>query len=318
MQNRIITIGLAPAWDRTIAIAGIEWNEHKVVLSQSIEPAGKALNINKALLWMGVESSAGGLWGSEDFALMHQALQKFKGVKIKFTKTAGRTRENITLVDTKNKRQMHLRSTSTLANPKSLKALQSDLRKIIRENSFAVFAGAMPKDAVAIVELAKQKGANVVVDTSGAALKEVVSQSGLLLIKPNVEELSELVGRKIKNKEKEIIAACKKLLTKVKMILVSRGEKGAMLICSDYILCAGYTGRRYDVCNTVACGDYLLAGFLSVIAAAAGRVCVNDRRLCMSALDCALKSATAKAFDLNKKFTWRQVRRKLKTQIFTV
>jgi 1-phosphofructokinase family hexose kinase len=340
LQNKIITIGLAPAWDKTIEIAGIDWNEHKTVSSQSITPAGKALNINKALSWMGEQSIAAGLWGSEDFAQMQEALKKFKGVKTKFTKVPGRTRENITVVDTKNSRQIHLRSKSTLANAKSIKTLKRDLQKMITEDTFVVFAGAMPKGAIELVEFAKRKGANVAVDTSGDALKKVVAKGGLFLIKPNVEELSELAGRNVKNDQKDIIAACKKLLTKVKMILVSRGDKGATLLVSPAITMAGsvlaisvkYTGRKYDVCNTVACGDYLLAGFISALAgknggkngtgsltaAKAEAKCLSrffpNEQLCASALSSAIKSATAKAFGLNNKLSWAEVKL-LKTYI---
>jgi fructose-1-phosphate kinase PfkB-like protein len=63
MKHTIITIGLSPAWDRTIEVAGIEWGEHKIVSSQKIIPAGKALNINRSLAQMGIKSIAAGLWG---------------------------------------------------------------------------------------------------------------------------------------------------------------------------------------------------------------------------------------------------------------
>ncbi len=330
--KKIITLGLSPAWDKTIEITGINWNEHKVVSSQNITPAGKALNINKALAWLGEQSTAAGLWGNDDFQQTKEMCRvgfsprgKNKKINLCLTKVPGRTRENITIVDTKNKRQIHLRSKSTLANAKSIKILKRDLQKMITKNNFVVFAGAMPNDAIELVELAKQKQANVVVDTSGDALKKVVSKGGLFLIKPNVEELSELVGRKVKNEEKDIIAACKKLLTKVKMILVSRGEKGATLIVSPQIYSGGsssknicaisakYTGKKHDVYNTVACGDYLLAGFISVIARSeATRQSQPAEQLCASALESAIKSATAKAFGINENLSWKQTQQKIK------
>ncbi|HAL44478.1 MAG: hypothetical protein A2Y12_00815 [Planctomycetes bacterium GWF2_42_9] len=328
MRNKIISIGLAPAWDKTIELAGIDWNEHKIVSSQTITPAGKALNINKALAWLGEQSIAAGLWGSDDFAMMKKMLvgadlcvcpkrantQIRPYINIKLTKVPGRTRENITVVDTVNKRQLHLRNKSNLANAKSMKILKGDLQKIIKKNSLAVFAGAMPNEVIELIESAKNKAGAVIVDSSGPTFKKIVSKGGLFLIKPNVDELGELLGKKIKNEEKEIIAAAKKLLTKVKMILVSRGDKGAMLISNEFIIFAKYTGKKYDVCNTVACGDYLLAGFLNVIATESQPI----EQLCASALESAIKSATAKAFDINKKLTWSQAERKIKVEICAI
>lgn len=338
MKDEIITIGLSPCWDRTIEIAGINWGEHKIVSSQKITPAGKALNINKALAWMGIDSTAAGLWGKEDFPQMKNALTSHSResgnprINIRFTKVPGRTRENITIIDTANKRQMHLRSKSDLANAKSLKLLKQDLKKIIVKHSFCIFAGAMPDEAIPLVELAKKKAVAVVVDTSGPALKKIVSKGGLFLIKPNVEELSELVGKKVRNEEKEIIAASKKLLTKVKFILVSRGEKGAMLIfrhssaefipshCNGVpekilnsrsddiiVLSAKYAGKKYPVYNTVACGDYLLAGFIHRFCP-----CIDNT---IRALKDGVTAATAKAFGLNEKLPWKQVGQKLKVKV---
>ncbi|MEN6386514.1 MAG: PfkB family carbohydrate kinase [Phycisphaerales bacterium] len=333
MKNKIITLGLSPAWDKTIEVADIDWNEHKVVASQKLVPAGKALNINKALAWMDVQSTAAGLWGSEDFAQM----KKFVGadpcvcprantrvrpyIDIKLTKVPGRTRENITIVDLKNKRQMHLRSKSTLANPKTIKILKRDLQKIITKGSLAVFAGAMPDGAAEVIEMAKKKGASVVVDSSGPAFKKIVAKGGLFLIKPNVEELSELVGKTIKNEEKEIVSAAKKLLAKVKYILVSRGEKGAMLISNESVISAKYVGKKHDVYNTVACGDYLLAGFINVIARSSDEIGTtkqsqsSEKDLLSSALKNAVISATAKAFGLNEKLEWEKIQRKIRVDV---
>jgi 1-phosphofructokinase family hexose kinase len=306
MEDKIITVGLSPCWDKTIEINGINWNQHKIISSQKISPAGKAFNINKALAWLGVETTAAGLWGSQDYKQMQQMtalLRRF--VKIRFTKgVPGSTRQNITIIDTAKKRQIHLRSKSTLANTNSLKLLKKDLQKIITKNSFCIFAGAMPDNAISLIESAKKTGAAVVIDTSGPALKKIVAKGGLYLIKPNVEELAELAGRKIKNEKTAIISAAKKLLNKSKFILVSRAEKGAILICKEFILSARYIGKKYDVYNTVGCGDFLLAGFLS-------HFC--QRIDCSkNALEIGVKAATAKAFGLNEKLTWRQAERKFK------
>ena len=352
MNHKIITIGIAPSWDRTIEIAGIDWNQHKTILSQKIRPAGKALNINTALAWMGVNSTAAGLWGSEDYnSLVGADLCVCPKINIRLTKVIGRTRENITIVDTANKRQMHFRSKSTLAAAKSLKLLKKDLQKIITKNSLAVFAGAMPDTAVDLIELAKKKKALVVVDTSGPALKKIVSKGGLFLIKPNIEELGEIVGKKIKNTEAAIISASKKLLTKSKLILVSRGEKGAILLfnplaCQQVqsrdsngavnvmslrglpafggskteaisVLSARYTGKKYDVCNTVACGDYLLAGFIkSYLAPRPAGGFVNSLDNLKRALQTAITSASAKAFGLNEKLPWQKLKKKLKVNVY--
>ncbi len=293
LKYEIITIGLSPAWDRIIEVRNINWGQHKAVSTEKIIPAGKALNINRALAQMGQKSIAAGLWGCVDWKEMKRAtanLKKF--VQIRFMKAEGKTRENVTIIDTAKKRQIHLRSESTLADEKSLSDLNKNLQKIITEKSFCIFAGALPGGrllgkAVRLIETAKKKGAKVVVDASGAALKKIIAGGGLFIIKPNVEEFSELVGKKIPNEKNAIIAAAKKLLNKTAFLLVSRAEKGAILIGRDTILSARYAGRKREVYNTVGCGDFLLAGFICEFAGTG-----NLKK----ALEKGLKTATAKAF----------------------
>jgi len=293
MKQKIITIGLSPCWDRTIEVKDINWGQHKIISTQEIVPAGKALNINKALSQMGRKSIIAGLWGRDDWYEMKKATADLKNfIKIRLTKAKGGTRENITVIDTANKRQIHLRSRSNLANEKSLSGLNRNLKEIITKDSICIFTGVMPEKelldgAIRLIETAKKKNAKIVVDTSGAALKKIVAKGGLFVIKPNVEELGEIVGRRIPNQKSTIIAAAKKLLKKTMFVLVSRAEKGAILIGRNVLLSARYNGRKHSVYNTVGCGDFLLAGFIN-------EFCKTGNL--KTALEKGLKVATQKAF----------------------
>jgi 1-phosphofructokinase family hexose kinase len=293
LQTKIITIGLSPAWDKTIEVAGVEWGEHKIISSQKIIPAGKALNINRSLAQMKIPSIAAGLWGENDWDKMQQAVTALKKfVRIKFIKAKGATRENITIVDAAKKRNIHLRSKNTLANAKSLSDLNRNLKTVITKDSICVFAGALSggkllKQTISLLETAKRRQAKIIVDSSGIEFKKIVSMGGLFMIKPNVEELGELVGRKIENQKDTLADAARKFLNKTEFVLVSRGEKGAMLIGKDLIISTEYCGKKFDVCNTVGCGDYLLAGFI------AGLCKTGDLKI---ALQTAVHNAAMRAF----------------------
>jgi fructose-1-phosphate kinase PfkB-like protein len=71
------------------------------------------------------------------------------------------------------------------------------------------------------------------------------------------------------------------------------------------VISAKYTGKKYDVYNTVACGDYLLAGFLSGFGTESLHIALKN----------AIISATAKAFGLTEKLTWKEVNSQLRVQI---
>ncbi len=57
-EKKIITIGLCPSWDTVCRLDGINWGEHKQVTSTKSYPAGKAMNISRALAWMGKKNTA--------------------------------------------------------------------------------------------------------------------------------------------------------------------------------------------------------------------------------------------------------------------
>ena len=310
-KGRIITIGLAPAWDVSCRGRDLDWGRHLEIDEQVVRPAGKALNVSSALAWMGCESIASGLWGREDYEVMRTAVSSMsKLIRLDMTGVEGRTRQNITVVDTKGRREMHLRQQSGLATSASLSQLNANLNRTVCPDDTCVFAGAMPAGelldpVVSLVQNCRRQGAQIVIDTYGQVLKRLVEAELPWLIAPNVEELAQLLGPQVKDSPAELVAASKPLREKVPTLLISRGSKGAILVTSKGV----WTGRsttQGKVLETIGCGDYLLAGFL-----AAFRKSNNPR----TALATALKVATARAWGLTEAKTWLAAARTVEVEI---
>ena len=314
MENirSIITIGLCPCWDITCSAAALDWGSHSKLDSQDIAVAGKAFNISRALAWLGRKNTAAGLWGKSDYQQMTGSTADLKDfVDIKFTPAPGATRLNITAIDTKNDREMHLRAESKLATPQTLAELDSDLSKMVDKNSICIFAGSMPDGqlldgTIAIIKKCKDKGAKIAVDTSGAALERLVSAGGLWLIKPNVAELAELLGEQVDDDTAAIVKAARPLCDKSEIVIVSRGPKGAVAVTKDTAIQARLAEAPGKVVNTVACGDYLLAGFIDGFCKEADL---------SAALNKAIKTATARAFGQTKTTPWPKAVKEIKTNI---
>jgi 1-phosphofructokinase len=310
-RKSIITIGLSPAWDITCRGHNLDWGLHQKIDEQTIMPAGKALNVSKALAWMGQRSIAAGLWGSDDHEQMKMAMRSlWPLIRVKMTAVAAPTRKNITIVDSANSKEMHLRDKSRLASAKTLKKLQTDLKAIVSEGSICVFAGSMPNsellgDVIRTVEFCKSRGAKVVLDTSGHPLQEIVKSGSVWLIKPNVAELCELLGEQVNDAPVSLAKAGQKLLDKVEIVFISRGKKGGVVVTKD----GAWQGRcavRTKVFSTVGCGDYLLAGFLKALEDGSGTVI---------ALKKAIKVATARACGWAENMSWLDVQSGIKVQV---
>jgi fructose-1-phosphate kinase PfkB-like protein len=325
---------------------GVDWGQHKVISSASSRPAGKALNISRALAWMGTKSIAAGLWGREDYEQMAKAMQSLKSsVKVKMTAVEGSTRRNITVVDTVNNREMHLRAVSQLASKKALRKLEADLQATVNRlrraqssrNSVCVFAGAMLEkqllgDVVRIISCCRWSGVKIAVDTSWDALREIVNSASIWLIKPNVEELRELLGEQIRDNAADLAKAGRKLLDRVEVVLISRGKKGAIVVtkkgmwqgqaCTPptFLPAAptrvgrrggrrkqeGWCAGRRRVLSTVGCGDYLLAGFLKGL---------KDKSDVGFALKTAIKVATARAWGWAEKMAWEDAEKSIEVSL---
>ena len=308
----IVTVGFCPAWDITCSGNELGWGRHRILSSCSEQPAGKSLNISRALAWMGQKSIASGLWGSKDAESMLKAMEPLsRSVKIKMTTTAGATRRNITVVDTARNKEMHLRSKSGLASKKTLGKLRTCLEAIVGKDSVCVFAGSMPEkeflpDVAEIMDFCRSRRAKIVLDTSGSALREIVDSGGFWLIKPNVEELNELLGERVRDTVGSLAKAGRRLLGKVEIVLISRGRKGAVVVTPQ----GAWEGKCVNVSpkilSTVGCGDYLLAGFLKGL---------KEDFDVASALGIALKAATAKAYGWAFQMQWPQAKRRIQVKV---
>ena len=270
-KRSIVTIGFCPSWDMTYRCSGLDWGDHKQVSKPAIVPAGKALNVSKALAWMGNQSTAAGLWGQEDYKEVMEELAPWtKYLKPSFTPVPGRTRRNLTLIDSLYRREIHLRESSELNSNRALQELRSDLEAVVDGKSLCVFAGLFPYD------------------------------------KFRSEELSELVGENIPNRANKMSQAGKGLLNRVEIILISRGEKGAIVLSQDAILRARCISGGRRVITTVGCGDYLLAGFLRGM---------TEKQNLETALRNAIQAATAKAWGWTESMSWSQVTSKIRVNI---
>ena len=310
--KKIITIGLSPSWDITVTGKSLDWGRHKVVDSASTRPAGKALNINRALAWMDCKSIATGLWGKADYSRMSNEtapLKKF--IDLKLIPAAGSTRTNVTVLDSAAKKEMHLRSVSELATEASLKRLNAELKKIVTRNSMCVFAGSMPDKSLAketeeLIRTCACTGAQVVVDTSGPPLRRLTHSGYVSMITPNVEELRDLLRCNIADTPTALAKAERVLLRCVGSVLVSRGKKGVILITTEGIWAGRAIPRGKKVISTVGCGDYLLAGFLYGL---------RENKGYGRALELALKAATARAVGMTENITFKQTVRQVQTQV---
>ena len=102
------------------------------------------------------------------------------------------------------------------------------------------------------------QGTKVIVDASGAALRQAMN-IGVYLIKPNMREFSELVGKKI-NDETELEAEARKIIEKgqSELIIISLGAGGILAVWEAG--CERIQSPTVPIKSKVGAGDSMVAG----------------------------------------------------------
>ena len=116
-----------------------------------------------------------------------------------------------------------------------------------------------------IISICKEKNIKVIVDTKE---KNLEKYKGAFIITPNLNEISNMVGREVKNEEKDVVEAAKELIEKYNFenVLVTRSEKGMTLVKKDGTYKTFYVKPK-EVYDVSGAGDTVvatLANFLSL------------------------------------------------------
>jgi len=258
----IYTITLNPALDRTLYVKKIHYDDSIRIEKEQRYAGGKGIDVSRVLTTLGINNKALGFIGGFSGEELEGRLLN-KGVSSDFISISGETRTNIIVNDMSTRTQTVFSAKGPTITPHSLMQLIHKMENL-KEPDMVTISGSLPPGVNPeiyrkIIEIAKNRGATVVLDTDGDALK-VGIDGHPDIIKPNIHELSRLKGMEVKEM-KDIIKAAKSIWEQgVKIVLVSMGAKGILLVSEN----EGYIASPPDVEveNTIGAGDSAVAGFI--------------------------------------------------------
>lgn len=136
---------------------------------------------------------------------------------------------------------------------------------LVSAGDWVVASGSLPRGMdsgyyAAVAEVVHAAGARFALDSSGGTLL-----AGLAgrpdVVKPNIEELEEAVGRRLTTMGEAMSAAAVLLGRGAGSVLASLGPDGALLVTADGAWHA--QAGAVEPKSTIGAGDALLAGFIS-------------------------------------------------------
>lgn len=254
----ILTVCMSPCTDVTIELDSLNVGKTNVVKSKSVSFGGKALNVAIGVKRLGGESFATGLMYNENGYMFENMLDK-EGVPFTFVWNKGRARENYKFIDNRSMLTEVNDVGEEIPKEKAEEVLGM-VRMLSARNKITVLSGGLPKgiDATYYGRLAKAVAPNSmkIVDAVGGRLFSAIGE-GVDLVKPNLEELENTLGRRIADKE-DMLAACNELLDRgAKRVLLSLGKQGAVITDGTH----NYYCKSINVAvnSTVGAGDGMVA-----------------------------------------------------------
>ncbi|MER7798214.1 hexose kinase [Microbacterium sp. NPDC096154] len=282
----IVTLTMNPALDRTIVLdEPLQPGEVQLARSAREDAGGKGVNVARVVAAAGAPVTAVLPLASDDpyGTLIHQ-------LPLRAVPVAGHARANLAITDADGETtKINLPGAAVSAGEAA--ALIDAVVEAADGAAWLALCGSLPPgvasdfyvDVMLAVRARASRPPRIAVDTSGPALVEAVGCGAVDLIKPNDEELIELVlgsmrtprplapeeaERRAEALRREVAsdpAAVRQLVGaivphQVRAALVTLGGAGAVLADADGVRIA--TPPPTDVRSTVGAGDSALAGYL--------------------------------------------------------
>lgn len=260
---KIYTITLNPVYDVFYRVPDFKLYEENQASSVSVFTGGKGVNVSRALLTCGYDTTAYLLLGHENCQSFIEGMMMAQ-IPTRLFYTEGRMRENVTLIDGDgNETRIVMNNFS--ANPETLDFILSTLKKDVQPGDIIACCGRFPegiptKDTVAFVEKLKEFTDKVALDTKSIGLSDILEISPWF-IKPNEKEVEALVGYPCHDKDVALKAAEELHNKGIANVIISLGAKGAVY-CGELGKCK-IDIPKVSPLSTVGAGDSTVAGFLA-------------------------------------------------------
>lgn len=268
LNTMIITVTLNPALDKTLTLPGFAVNTVNRVQNIRLDPGGKGINVSKTIKNLGGKTLCLGALGGAPGGYIKTALDTM-GLANDFVITGEVTRTNIKIVDPVLGTYTDINEPGSCITEETLRKIWNKLLSVVNPGDTVVFAGKNPPGmqdnliAEAVQKL-KLLDVRVCVDTVGEAMR-LALKAGPDIIKPNKEELSDLMGRNLLSVQETLDAARELVDGGIGLAAVSMGAEGAVFVTKDCVL-RGYCPKVSAV-STVGAGDAMMAALAHYTAA---------------------------------------------------
>lgn len=263
-QKPILTLTVNPALDVSTS-TGLVFSGHKLRCSASrVDPGGGGVNVARVVQRLGGQIlaayTAGGPTGEA-----YRRLIEAERIPTLVVPLHGSTRQNFTVDETSTGNQFRFVLEGPELREEEWRACLALVAEAMPQGGYVVASGSLPpgvpEDFYAqVARLARKGGAHCVVDASGPALAEALSE-GVFLVKPSRRELATHLGVALDSEQSQIDAASRLVADgSAEYVALTLGGAGAVLASKAGII--RLPVPSVQVVSTVGAGDSFLGAFV--------------------------------------------------------
>ncbi|ADQ14927.1 1-phosphofructokinase family hexose kinase [Halanaerobium hydrogeniformans] len=263
-MEKILTFTLNPTVDKSAKVDNVRVEAKLHCDTVRYEPGGGGINVSRAVKKLGGSSrlvyTSGGFTGRKLDKLLEQEELNLKSIEIEDS-----IRENFIIFERASQQQYRFGMPGPKISDSEYQMIFDIFSNIENFPEYFVISGSIPvgtddKIYAELAGLAKKRGAKVIVDVSGPPLKAVMEE-GVFLIKPNIGEFQQLVGKELQDEE-EIKKYALKFVNDscCEMIVISIGAGGALLVYQDKA--KFMRPPTVPIKSKVGAGDSMVAGMV--------------------------------------------------------
>lgn len=259
----IATLTLNPALDLSTATDRVE-HTHKLRCGPPrYDPGGGGINVARVVKILGSEPVAVYPAGGPIGEMLRNSLDAI-GLAQHVISIAGVTRESFTVDETSTGKQYRFILPGPSLSAQERRECLSAVAALRPSPAYLVVSGGVPPGVEAadlladVAKLARQLGARLILDTSQAMRH---AAAGAFLMKPNLRELSHIVGRPLESRADQI-ASARSLVRegRAEVVVVSLGAGGALLVTDT--LAEHFAAPEVPIRSAVGAGDSMVGAIV--------------------------------------------------------
>jgi 6-phosphofructokinase 2 len=264
----ILTITINPALDVWTQTEKIQSKRKLRCDAPRRDPGGGGINVARAVIQLGGTARAMYPRGGPTGEMLDSMLARLEVPTCRID-IDGVTRESFTVTEHAGHCEFRFVMPGPALAEREWRAVLDAVRDADPAPGFLVASGSLapgvPDDFFArIARIAAERGVRMVLDTSSGAALRAALDEGVYLIKPNRDELADIVGREAGDVEEAAAQAHELAGGGAEIVVVSLGGDGAVLCDPDESLHA--IPPKVRISSDVGAGDSFVAGMTLALA----------------------------------------------------